>query len=195
MVKELFSRLSKLLVIAVMGIFVLSGLSLAAEFSADYIHKMGEEAITGKVYVKEDKVRQEMVKEGKKAVMIIRMDKGVVWHFMPKERMYMEMPSVKGHYTVVDKELEKVATKKHLGREKVNGWDCDKYKIIYHDKSMGTGIHWISKKLNYPIKFEMKGASGFTVLTQYKNIKEQKLPDSLFEIPADYKKMSMPGMF
>jgi hypothetical protein len=30
--------------------------------------------------------------------------------------------------------------------------------------------------------------------SEYKNIEEKKLPTSLFEIPAGYQKMSIPGM-
>jgi hypothetical protein len=32
------------------------------------------------------------------------------------------------------------------------------------------------------------------ILIEYKNIREKRLPDSLFTIPAGYRKMSMPGM-
>jgi outer membrane lipoprotein-sorting protein len=52
---------------------------------------------------------------------------------------------------------------------------------------------WFSKKLNFPIKMEMDGPSGH-VTTEYKNIKENGLSSSLFEIPAGYQKMPMPAM-
>jgi outer membrane lipoprotein-sorting protein len=52
---------------------------------------------------------------------------------------------------------------------------------------------WISEKLNFPIKTEMEGSSG-SMSMEYKNIQEKKIPDSLFNVPAGYQKMSMPSM-
>lgn len=189
--------LTTVLVIAVTGCFMLCNLSSAAEFSADMIHKAGEQTIKGEVYVKENKIRQEMVKEGEKGVIIIRMDKGVMWNLMPEDKIYMEMPSVGdvANDPEYEKKLEEMAEKKYLGKEKVSGYVCKKYKYIYHDKSVGTLTQWFSEKLNYPIKTEMRGQQGgMDMLIEYKNIREQKLPDSLFEIPSGYTKISIPGM-
>jgi len=196
MKKKVFSSLSIILVI-VIGVFIHSDLSFAAEFSADMLHKTGGQTSTGKAYVKGDKIRQEMIREGETGVMIIRMDKGVIWNLMPEEKIYMEMPSLGGgmHDPETEKKLEEMAEKKYLGKEKVNGYVCKKYKYIYHDKSMGTMTQWFSEKLNYPIKTEMRGQpGGMDIFIEYKNIREKRLPDSLFKIPAGYRKMSMPGM-
>lgn len=195
--KRAFSPISMILVIAVMGIFFLYSLSPAAEFSADMIHKMGGETAKGKVYVKGNKIRQEMAKEGEEAIMIMLLDKGIIWNLIPEQRIYMEMPSMGDvvNDPEYEKKLEEMAEKKYLGKEKVNGYVCKKYQYIYHDKSMGALTQWFSEKLNYPIKSEMGGQSGgMDMLIEYKNIKEKKLPDSLFEIPPGYKKMSLPGM-
>ena len=66
-----------LVIVAV--IFVLSGSSIAAEFSADLLLKQGGETMTGKVYVKGDKTRQEFVQQGQKQITIVRPDKGLQW--------------------------------------------------------------------------------------------------------------------
>jgi len=197
MKKRAFSILGMVLAIGVMGGFILYNSSFAAEFSADMIHKTGKETVKGKVYIKGNKIRQEMVKEGEKGVIIIRMDKGVMWNLMPEEKIYMEMP---GMGDVVsdpeyEKKLDQLAKRKYLGKERVSGYVCKKYEYIYHDKSMGTLIQWFSEKLNYPIKTKTKGQpGGMDMLIEYKNIKEKRLPDSLFEIPPGYTKMSIPGM-
>jgi len=68
------------------------------------------------------------------------------------------------------KKLEEVATKENLGKEKVNGYACDKYRFTFNDKSMGTMTQWFSKKLNFPIKSVMMGSQG-EISTEYKNIK------------------------
>ena len=197
MKKRAFSTLSMVLVIVVMGIFILCNLSFAAEFSADMIHKMGGETVKGKVYVKGNKIRQEVVKEGEEAVIIMRLDKGIIWNLMPEEKIYMEMPNLGDvvNDPEYEKKLEEMADKKYLGKEKVNGYVCKKYKYIYRDKSMGTLTQWFYEKLNYPIKTEMGGQpGGMDMLIEYKNIKEKRLLDSLFEIPPGYTKMSIPGM-
>jgi hypothetical protein len=107
--------------------------------------------------------------------------------------MYFEMQAPATGVVQADEVLAKIADKKHVGTEKVNGQKCDKYEIIYHDRSLGKTIQWFSKKLDYPVKTVYKGPQGEMVM-EYKNIKEGKLDGSLFEIPSGYQEMKMPGM-
>jgi hypothetical protein len=66
---------------------------------------------------------------------------------------------------------------------------------IYHDKTQGSFIMWYSPKLNYPIKLQMKGhGKEGDLVMEYKNIKTDDIPDSMFEIPKGYEKFSIPGM-
>ena len=176
-------------------VFSLSGSSIAAEFTADMLLKQAGETITGKVYVKGDKTRQEYIQRGAKQVMIFRFDKDILWVLMPAEKAYMEMSGRGGAASdpTLDRKIKDMAVKKYLGKEKVSGYTCEKYQYIYHDTSQGTLTQWFSKKLNYPIKSEYKSPSGY-MLTEYKNIKEGKVADALFEVPGGYAKMSMPGM-
>ena len=176
-------------------ILVLTGSSIAAEFSADLLLKQAGETITGKVYVKGDKTRQEYVQRGEKQVMIFRFDKELMWVLMPSEKIYMEMSSQEraAYDPRLDQKIGDMAVQKNLGKETVNGYVCDKYQYSYNDKSMGTVTQWVAKKLNYPIKSEYKSPSGY-MLTEYKNIKEGPVANSLFEIPGDYAEMSIPGM-
>jgi len=195
MLKKLISRL----MLFIVSLFII-GLGIAVpgnaeEFSADMIQKSPMGNTNGKVFVKGEKFRQEMNMGGKKQIMIFQKDKGVVWVLMPELKMYMEM-SAGGQQNMAPatpEEMEKMGDKKYLGEEKVNGYKCKKYRYTSNDPSVGTTTMWISKKLNFPIKTEMEGSSG-TMSMEYKNIQEKKLPDSLFEIPAGYQKMSMPSM-
>ena len=186
---------SGMVVVVVAVIVVLSGSSIAAEFSADLFLKQAGETITGKVYVKGDKIRQESIQQGEKQVMIFRFDKDIVWLLMPSEKIYMEMSSKEGvaYDPQLDQNIKDKAQVKLLGKETVNGYECDKYQYIYHDTSMGTSTQWISRKLNYPIKTEYKSPSG-DMLTEYKNIQEGNVQNSLFEVPGDYALLSLPGM-
>jgi hypothetical protein len=149
----------------------------------------------GKMYLKEDNIRQEMNISGEKQITIFRKDKGVVWILMPGQMMYMEMMagSHKNITPIDPDELEKIGKKKIIGKETVNGYMCSKYHITFNDPSMGAATYWISEKLNFPVKMEMDGPSGPMVM-EYRNIQEKTVSDSLFNIPSGYQKMSMPIM-
>ena len=168
----------------------------ASEFTADIIQNMGGMTIKGKIFVKGKNYRQEINMAGTKQIVVFLGDKGTALMLMPDNMMYMEMPAgkdTKKDPMMDQKRLEKIAEKKSLGKEKVNGYHCQKLRYTFHDKSLGTTTQWFSKKLNFPIKIEADGPSG-RMSTEYKNIKEKKVPDSLFTIPSGYKKMSMPDM-
>jgi outer membrane lipoprotein-sorting protein len=192
--KSIFGAVLSILTILFISIvFIESG--VAAEFTADMIQKTQAASFKSQVFVKGEMIRNEMDMKGTQQVSISRLDKGVVWVLMPGQ-MYMEMPlSAGGEDSLLtdQKKLEEVATKEDLGKEKVNGYACDKYRFTFNDKSMGTMTQWFSKKLNFPIKSVMMGSQG-EISTEYKNINEQKLADSLFEVPAGYNKMQMQGM-
>lgn len=55
------------------------------------------------------------------------------------------------------------------------------------EKNAGTVIQWRSDKLDWPLKTEVK-REGQSMLIEYKNIKEAKPANSLFELPKGYKK-------
>jgi len=195
MLKKLTSRL----MLFVVSLFII-GLGIAvsgnaAEFSADMIQKSSMGNSEGKVFVKGQNIRHEMAMGGQKQIMIFQKEKGVALVLMPEMKMYMEIPAGGQQSTVppTPEEMENMAEKKYLGQEKVNGYKCKKYLFTPSDPSVGTTTMWISNKLNFPIKTEMKSSSG-PMSMEYKNIQEKKIPDSLFNLPAGYKKMSMPSM-
>ena len=178
--------------LTVLGCLVtFSGPVLAAEFSADLIQKMGDEVKKGKFFVKGNKMRMEF-EEG---ITIMDLATGKTITLQPEEKMYIEMPAMGAMATAAesDKELAKIATKKKVGTEKINGYKCDKHLITYHDKAMGKMTQWYARKLNYPIKTVYHGPQG-EMVTEYSNIKEGGVSDSLFEVPRGYQKMSIPGM-
>lgn len=185
------------MVFAVVAVVMVSfaGVSIAAEFTADLLLKQGGETISGKAYIKGDKIRQEYLQRGEKQVMIFRFDKGFIWILVPAQKIYMEMSSRSGaaNDPSLGQKIKDMAVAKYLGKEEVSGYMCEKYHYVYHDTSLGTVTQWFSKKLNYPLKSEHKAPRSY-MLTEYKNIKEGKLVSALFEVPGDYAKMSMPGM-
>ena len=195
MLKKLISRLMLFIVSFLIIGLGISAPSHAGEFSADMIQKSPMGNSEGKVFVKGENLRQEMTMGGQNQIMIFQKDKGVALVLMPDLKMYMEMPAggQQNMAPATPEEMDKMGDKKYLGEEKVNGYKCKKYRYTSNDPSVGPTTMWISKKLNFPIKTEMEGSSG-PMSMEYKNIQEKKIPDSLFKIPAGYRKMSMPSM-
>ena len=184
--------------LVILGILVFSDAALAAEFSADMISSQFGQQTKGKIFIKGDKMRFEATPSGgQTAVTIMDLRSGRVISLMPQEKMYIEMSGTAAQTQLdqfdVDKEIAKLADKKFLGTEKVNGYACDKYEFVYHDASMGTLVQWYSKKLGYPIKTIYRSSHG-VVTTEYKNIREGGVSDSLFQVPPGYQKMNMPAM-
>ncbi len=195
MAKKIMLRFGLVMIILFVAVPVLSVSINAAEFSADMINKSPMGNIEGKMFFKEGNFRQEMMMGGQKQITIFRKDKGVVWVLMPAQMMYMEMQagSRQNMAPVDPDEIDKIGEKKYLGKEKVNGYMCSKYRYTFHDKSSGTAIYWISNKLNFPIKMKTEGTSG-SMSMEYRNIQEKTVSASLFNIPDGYHKMSMPMM-
>lgn len=195
MAKNIFLRLGLVVVILFLTVPALSVSSNAAEFSADMINTSPMGNIEGKMFFKEGNFRQEMMMGGQKQITIFRKDKEVVWVLMPAQMMYMEMQagSQQNMAPVDPDQIDKLGGKKYLGKEKVNGYMCSKYRYTFHDKSSGTAIYWISDKLQFPIKMQTQGTSG-SMSMEYRNIQEKTVPGSLFNIPGGFQKMSMPMM-
>lgn len=168
--------------------FALLSFGFAQEYSADYSVQEKEEnvSIDGKIFIKGNKLRQETQMKGMKQIMIIRPDKNVIWIIMPEGKTYMEMSHVADDKKMERWTSERESKAKYLGKETVSGLSCKKYQYIEQGE---TYYSWISEKFPFPVKTEYSQG-----LIEYKNIKEGNVPNSLFEVPPGYSKMSMPKM-
>lgn len=168
----------------------------AAEFSADMVYTAGGgQTVKGKIYVKGTRTRNEMQSGPEKTVNITDSEAKKVWVLIPDQKMYMEMQPTPEMAAVNQKkeELDQSADMKLLGTEKVEGYECEKILYTFKDKSMGVMTQWVARELNYPIRILYEGQQG-KMTVDYKNIKKGGVSDSMFSVPADYQKMSMPGM-
>ena len=184
------------LALAAVAVLAFATIAAAAEFSADLAGSIDRQAVAGKLYMKGTSVRQEMSRGTQSVIVIARPDKKTAWMLNPGNKTYMELKgsAVPDLTTLADAKVPKeVGTRKRLGKEKVNGYLCDKYALVFKDKNQGTQYQWISSKLKVPLKMEHR--TGNHVMTmEFKNIKEGKLAASLFEVPKGYKKTEMPQM-
>jgi len=163
-------------------VFACPGVSLAADFSADFtVSSQGQKEMTGRIYSQDDKMRMEYDQAGDKVVTISRPDKKVVWMVMVEEKMYMEQAHKE------DPKMQKwtsgkEAEAKLMGTETVSGLPCKKYRVGEKEE-----YAWISERIDFPVKTQTP--EGTMLL---KNIKVGEVPGHLFEIPSGYQKFSMP---
>ena len=90
-------------------------------------------------------------------------------------------------------QLAEMADVTDLGTETVSGYECDKNRYDFHDKSKGTMVQCYSHELEFPIRIEYEGPEG-KVNEDFRDIEPGGLSDSLFEVPADYQQITMPAM-
>jgi hypothetical protein len=185
-----------ILALGFLGIIFPLANSYAAEFSADMVVTQQQQKISGKIYVSNKMMRQEMSMNGMQNITIVDGEKKKVWVVMPQQKMYMEMGNLPQQAynpaTFDDKEILKKAKKEVLGKETIEGHVCDKIRYTFHDKSVGVVTQWISTKIKFPLKVVAKNGKQ-VVTVEYKNITTKKNPNKLFVVPAGFKKMEMPS--
>jgi outer membrane lipoprotein-sorting protein len=178
-------------VLILAGLFLSAGVAQGAEFSATMIAKSGGQETEGKIFVKGDKIRNEMKAGGETQISIIRPDKKMMWLIMPAQKAYMEMPlNPQATGPMMIKKPEGQVKMKLLGPETVNGYETEKYETSVKRRGQEVKEYiWLSKKLGMPIK--MAAADG-SHLMEYRDIKEGGVPDDLFQPPQGYHKLQMP---
>jgi len=184
-------RAGKILFAAALVLVLSAALAAAAEFSAEIVMKGPDgQAMNGKVFVKGQKIRQEMQQDGETVVTILRVDRRLSWILLVDEKVYMEMKMKESSEDPSLAEKSDPAKVRRLGKETVNGFVCEKVQVT----DQGTVVtQWISEELAWPIKGEVKSPEG-TSTHEYRNIRKGGVSDSLFEIPPGFQKMAVPGM-
>ena len=161
------------------------------QYSADLMIMTKEGmAIKAKTYLDGDKMRSEMDMNGMEMATIVRKDKQKIYQVMVSQKMIMEMDydpdkfsgrtaaafGPEGRFEVV-------------GPETMDGVACTKYKVT-SDKSKQVFYFWLDMARKVPV--QMAAADGsFTV--KWKNYKAGPQDAALFEPPAGYQVIAMPG--
>lgn len=174
--------------IGVLGLIILvfffGGIATAQDFSADMVSMTKGGVFTGKIYNAKEKTRMEMPQ----VITITRVDKNVTWILMPEQKMYMEQPLKPENIAALTDKMPGEVERKRLGIETVDGKKTEKYRIVYTVENKREAIfQWVDTDLGFPIKTAAEDGSW---TTEFKNLKIGKQPDTLFEIPAGYQKMS-----
>ena len=169
------------------------------EYSADSVMETAEVSMKGRVHYTPTRERREMVmgSGGDKMITISRQDKKVAWTLMPAEKMYMESNIAKSK-SKDDPSSYKIE-QTVVGPETVNGVSTTKSKIIMtgpKGEKMG-GFMWATRE-NIVVKMDaiaVDKQQKHRYKTELTNLKVGKQDPKLFEVPAGYQKMSIPGMF
>lgn len=173
---------------AIMGVLSVAAAANAADFSAEMVSSAPQGSMTAKMYVSGDKSRIEMPG----AISINRMDKKTAWMLMPQERMYMEQPLDIHTAVTTQKKLDGEIERTVVGKEALNGRNTTKYRITYEAAGRrDTIFQWIDDVNSFPVKTAAVDGSWWS---EFRNITQGPQDSALFEIPAGYKKFSVPNM-
>lgn len=187
-------KLKKLLLLAAMLLFYCAS-GVAEDFSAEMISKTREGSFEGKIFFTKEKIRM----ENSQVSTITRLDKNIIWMIVPGDSKYMEMPlPVNDNNLAIGKDkIGGEIERQLMGEENIDGQITEKYRIVYESNNKRQALFtWIIKGLDIPVKTV---AEDGTWLVEYRNIKIGRQPDSLFEVPPGYQKVSynnpaLPGM-
>jgi hypothetical protein len=178
-----------LLFACVLVSIVISGVApaFAFELSADVITTgKGGQPHKSKQYFKGDKYRMEM--QGQHQYTIFRQDKNVIWVVMPDAKSYMEMPYDSKMKPKVEGKFKGEINRTLIGPEVIDGHPTQKYEVTVKEGTKSERFYeWMATDINFSIK---KSAIDGSWSEEYKNI-QYSVPDTLFEVPADYQKFSI----
>lgn len=157
----------------------------AAEFAAQMLIQEKGHLMPGKIYVKDQKLRQEFLDEKGHTVTIVRRDKRLIWVVLPWENTYVELPlgpHLPGQFLQIPPEA---THRRLLGREEWEGYQVERLEVTLPGGVRQT--YWVAPKLGLPVKASFPARQ---LTLEYRNIRERQLEDRLFEIPPGFRKVS-----
>ncbi len=181
-------RLIKAASTAFIFILICGGAVFAEDFSAEMVGTGNGQSFSGKIFISKDKVRTEM--QG--AIAISRIDKNVVWLLMPQQNIYMEQPLDPKTVISSTGKVPDVVSRKFIEDEVIGGRNTKKYRVVYRALGNEAEIfQWVDPSVAIPVK---TAAIDGSWSMEYRNIKTGPQSGSIFEVPAGYKKFTVPGM-
>ena len=172
-----------------------TSVAFAAGYSADVVTTSKSGTTHAKMWVSYSLWAQRMeMPAHPDMIIIVRMDKKLVWNLSVPDKSYMEISMRSGMAANAIASGEKAPTeveRTYLLTETVEGFVADKYQITHQiGNDRTTHFIWLIKDNNmFPIKTQYKDT-----VTVFKNLVLDEPPASMFEIPDGYQKMSMPFM-
>ncbi len=177
----------------VLGACLVGGKAEALSASYDQTVTQGSQVVTGHVILHDEEFRMEATVNGQTAV-TIRNASGI-YTYLPKEGMAMKLPGLDpsqqpiqhtGNYQQYLHERQA----ERIGTETVDGHPCDVYRFV--DPSIqGTTTAWVWTEKQFPVRMELEGSNGKTVV-ELTNIQlGVAVPDAAFQLPAGVQVMEL----
>lgn len=171
-------------------------MSALKNYSADMETTTAQGTFTSRIFYKDTKMRMESTGKGRGGISIMRPDRKVMWMVMPEQKSYMEMSLDMSRQDIQSKlhDPNIKVDKEFIANDVVDKHPAKKYHmtITTDGRKEKSGYIWEATDLsNFPVKYESEDRKMSTV---WKNIKTGGVSDSVFEVPAGYKKMTMPSM-
>jgi hypothetical protein len=166
----------------------------APQFRADVV-QTGDPPFTGTIYFGASRMRVEGVSDGEPVTLIMDPSAGTITMVMPADRMYVTMdagaapfsaPGARSMDPANPCSSGEVTACENLGAESVNGYQTRKWAYT-RDGERETV--WIAPELRFPVR--VLDASGNQ--TDFTNVAMGPQPAALFEPPAGFTAMDMPG--
>jgi hypothetical protein len=185
-------RKSFLLILTVMFILLLSPLThaFAAEFIADLYQKQTGSISTGRVFVKGNLMRKEVLHAGLVTITLFDLEKGAARVLNPKRRTYADVPSkLEEHPLILAEKLRSTEIARKVGTTEYEGYQCDIIRYEGTETTDSPLVQWIARDLDFPVRTELPEK---LYLLEYKNIEERPVPAAAFSIPPGYRKVETP---
>jgi negative regulator of sigma E activity len=166
--------------------------AMEKHYSADLaITTKDGRAIQSKTYVDGDKMRSDVTMNGMAMAIIVRKDIQKIYQLMESQKMVMESdynPDKFPGRTAASFGPE--GTFALVGPDTVDGVACTKYTVT-SDKTRQVFYFWLDTARKVPV--QMAAVDG-SLTVKWKNFTVGPQDASLFEVPAGYQVMTMPGM-
>ena len=165
-------------------------------FSGDVTGVQDGRPTSGKIYFMGEKFRMEQKLENELIIFIMDRNKKTVWLLNPADKTYVELdlntPGVTDSMPFPDETGKPCASLQatsctRMGQETVNGRQCERWELT--STSDGDTIKttvWLDPTLRAPIRWQTDAGERY----DFTKIQVGAQPDSLFQVPAGYKKAS-----
>jgi len=147
--------------------------------------------IQSKTYVDGDKMRSDATMNGMAMAIIVRKDMKKIYQVMEAQKMVMESDFNPDKYPGGSAASFGPEGKFDLvGPDTVDGVACTKYTVT-SDKTKQVFYFWLDVARKVPVQM---AATNGSLVVKWKNFAAGPQDASLFEVPAGYQVMDMPGM-
>ncbi|MBI4342193.1 MAG: hypothetical protein HY599_02360 [Candidatus Omnitrophica bacterium] len=170
----------------------------AEAYSASYDQKVtqGRQMMAGKVTIHDELFRMEATVDGQ-ATVTIRNASGT-YTYLPAEGMAMKMAGLNPSQQPVQhaENYQQYLHAQHaerIGAETIDGHPCEIYRFT-DPTIQGTITAWVWMEKSFPLKTEIDGPDGKTVVELTNLQLGVAVPETAFQLPADVQVMDMGSM-